>query len=46
MNYMNPLINLTKNKGREANINLCKGEKKIPEDTCISIVKWTKDQIH
>ena len=41
-----PLINVIKEKGRQAGINWCKGRKKIPEDTCISIVNWIIDKIH
>ena len=40
-----PLINLIKKYGREAGINWCKGDRKIPEDTCISIVNWIIDHI-
>ena len=41
-----PLINLIKTKGKEKALNWCKGERKIPENVCTSIVNWVIDHIH
>ena len=40
-----PLINLIKKYGREAGLNFCKGDRKIPEDVCISIVNFIIDNL-
>ena len=38
-----PLLDLIKRLGKQAGVNWCKGDRKIPEDTCISIVNWLVD---